>query len=80
MIETLRSYLNKNDYYIIVTKDYIYIKNYDKILSINKYELSLIINDKKYIITGNNMYLKKHDNKEIIINGVIESINKYDQN
>lgn len=78
MIETLKSYLNKNDYYIIITNEYIYIKNYDKILSINKYEISLIIMDKKYIINGNNMYLKRHDNKEIIINGVIESINKYD--
>ena len=80
MIDTIRSYLDKTSYYIITTNNMIYIKNYTNLISITEREIIFNINDKKYIITGTNLVLKRHLNKEMIINGNLESIITYDKN
>ena len=78
MIETLKSYLSKENYYIIITKNNIYLNNYEELASLNNNEILIKLNKTYYKITGNNFSLNKIDKKELIINGYIESIKQYD--
>lgn len=78
MIETLKSYLSKENYYIIITKNNIYLYNYEELASLNNNEILIKLNKTYYKITGNNFTLNKIDKKELIINGYIESIKQYD--
>ncbi len=78
MIETLKSYLSKENYYIIITKNNIYLYNYEELTSLNNNEILIKLNKTYYKITGNNFSLNKIDKKELIINGYIESIKQYD--
>ena len=80
MLETLRSYLDKDKYYIIFTNNNIYIKNYTKLISITQEEILFTIENITMKINGKNLYLKKSLNKELLIEGSIESIKKYDNN
>ena len=78
MIETLKSYLSKENYYIIITKNNIYLYNYEELASLNNNEILIKLNKTYYKITGNNFTLNKIDKKELIINGYIESIKQHD--
>jgi phage antirepressor YoqD-like protein len=80
MIDTIKSYLDKSTYYIINTNDMIYIKNYSKLITIDQNKIIFLVKNTKYVITGNNFILKKHIDKEMIINGNLESIITYDNN
>lgn len=78
LIETLKTYLNKEEYYFIITSNYLYIKNYTNFLSMNENEILLNIKTNNYRIKGKELTLKRSENKELLIYGVIESINRYD--
>lgn len=75
MIDTLRSYLDKEEYYIIIMNDKTYIKNYTKLIGINEHEILITIHDKTLHLEGTNLYLTQSSNNELIIKGSIESIN-----
>ena len=78
LIETLKTYLNKEEYYFIITSNYLYIKNYTNFLSMNENEILLNIKTNSYRIKGQELTLNRSENKELLIYGVIESINRYD--
>ena len=78
LIETLKTYLNKEEYYFIITSNYLYIKNYTNLLSMNEFDILLNIKTNNYRIKGKELTLKRSENKELLIYGVIESINRYD--
>ena len=78
LIETLKTYLNKEEYYFIITSNYLYIKNYTNFLSMNENEIILSIKNNSYRVKGKELTLKRSENKELLIYGVIESINRYD--
>ena len=78
LIETLKTYLNKEEYYFIITSNYLYIKNYTNLLSMDEFEILLSIKNNNYRIKGKELTLKRSENKELLIYGVIESINRYD--
>ena len=78
LIETLKTYLNKEEFYFIITSNYLYIKNYTNFLSMNENEILLNIKTNSYRIKGKELTLKRSENKELLIYGVIESINRYD--
>lgn len=78
LIETLKTYLNKEEYYFIITSNYLYIKNYTNLLSMSENEILLNIKNNNYRIKGKELTLKRSENKELLIYGVIESINRYD--
>ena len=78
MFDIFKSYLNKENYYLIITNDKYYIKNYKKIISIDNNELIILI-EKRYVkINGKNMSVKQNIGNELLINGEIENIKFYD--
>lgn len=80
MLNIIKSYLAKEEFYIIVLKNNIYIKNYSKIIGVNDNEVLFDIQGSIYKITGNNFILTKTIGKEVILKGQVERIIKYDNN
>lgn len=78
MFDIFKSYLDKEGYYLIITSDKYYIKNYKKIISIDENELIISLAKRYLKITGKNMSVKQNIGKELLINGEIENIKFYD--
>ncbi len=74
MFDILKSYLDKEKYYIIVMPNDIYIKNYSKIINIEDKEILIEIDGKIYKIVGANFILKKSIVNELKISGTVESV------
>lgn len=76
MLDIIRSYFKDEKYYLVVFSDGIYIKNYDNILSLDDHEIIISIDSEIYKIKGSKFILSKTVGRELMINGVIESIDK----
>lgn len=74
MFDIIRSYISKEDYYLIIMNKGIYIKNYQKIISITINEILIEINESVYKIIGSDLALTKSIEDEIMIKGQIESV------
>lgn len=74
LLNNIRNYLNNNSYNINLSKNQLYINNYNKIDNINDKNISIIFNDFKLNIDGINIKVIKMIDKEILFNGQIESI------
>lgn len=74
MFEIIKSYFQKEDFYLILTKNNFYIKNYAKIINIEPTEI-IIGMDKQIIkVVGSDLRLKKIISKDLMITGTIESV------
>ncbi len=74
MLDIIKSYFNKETYYIILTSNAVYLKNYNKILNIDSEEAVVEINGRILKITGEDLVLNKIVSKEAAIKGKIESV------
>ena len=74
ILNNIRNYLNNKSYNINISKNQLYINNYNKIDNINDKNISIIFNDFKLNIDGINIKVIKMIDKEILFNGLIESI------
>lgn len=74
MLKNLISYVKDDDYLIGIYKNFIYIYNYNKIISINKDKITIMVKDKTLKILGESLYMKKMENKELVIEGVFKGI------
>ncbi len=76
MFDIIRSYIDKEKYYIIILSNGLYIKNYQKLININATEIILEIDKNIYKIKGSNFILTKSIDKELMIKGSVESVNR----
>lgn len=74
MIDILKSYLNNEDFYIIINKDGLLINNFNKIITLDDSKLIILIQDKKYIFQGKSFKIKKSIDKSLELNCTIESM------
>jgi hypothetical protein len=74
ILNNIRNYLNNKSYNINISKNQLYINNYNKIDNINDKNISIIFEDFKLYIEGLNIKVTKMIDKEILFNGLIESI------
>ena len=74
ILNNIRNYLNNKSYNIKISKNQLYINNYNKIDNINDKNISIIFEDFKLYIEGLNIKVIKMIDKEILFNGLIESI------
>jgi len=74
ILNNIRNYLNNKSYNINISKNQLYINNYNKIDNINDKNISIIFEDFKLYIEGLNIKVIKMIDKEILFNGLIESI------
>ncbi|MCH5166460.1 MAG: YabP/YqfC family sporulation protein [Erysipelotrichales bacterium] len=74
MLDIIKSYFNKEDFYLIITNSNLYIKNYNKIINIEPTEIIININEQLLKINGQNLTLKRIVSKDLVVNGTIESV------
>lgn len=70
--------INKN-YELIIKDNYLDIKYYSKIIDINSLKIEILLDSKKIIINGNNLIIRCMDEYEIVIKGIISSIQFIDE-
>lgn len=74
LLQNIQTFLRNNSYNINISKNNLYINNYNKIDNISEKNISLIVDNNKIYIKGNNLKIIKMLDKEILFNGQIESI------
>lgn len=70
----LRNYIRDDEFRVNLYKDRIHIVNYTKIITIEKSRISIKYSSGVVIIKGSNLALKKLLDDEILIKGVINSV------
>lgn len=63
-----------NKYEIIITSDYLYIKNYLKVNSVKKEKTIIELSGVFLLIEGNSLIITKMDKYDLIIKGNIKGI------
>lgn len=76
MFDIIRSYIDKEDFYLIILSTGLYIKNYQKLIGIKDDEIILEINKFIYKIKGSNFILTKSIDRELMIKGSVESVSR----
>ena len=66
--------LLNNKYEIIVRDCFVYVKYYKKIVDINSSVIKISFNNKNIIVHGNGLIVCALDEYEIVIKGIISSI------
>lgn len=74
IINNIRTYLNNKSYNINLSKNQLYINNYNKIDNITDKNISIVFEEFILKIDGLNIKVIKMIDKEILFNGLIESI------
>ena len=72
--DNLINFLYDKKYFISFYENSIYCFNYNDLVSLSDDLIILSMDTFKIKITGSNLCIKKMSNKEILINGVLESI------
>lgn len=70
----LRNYISDVEFRVNLYKDKVHIVNYTKIVTIEKSRISIGYSSGMLIIKGKDLALKKLLDDEILINGIINSV------
>lgn len=70
----LRNYINDVEFRVNLYKDKVHIVNYTKIVTIEKSRISIRYSSGMLIIKGKDLALKKLLDDEILIKGIINSV------
>lgn len=76
MFDIIKSYISNEEFYIIILKNGVYLKNYNKIIGIDDDEVIIEIDNHIYKIKGHGFILTKTIGKELSIKGYVESVNR----
>ena len=74
MFNRINNFIKDNEFEATIYNNKIHIKNYTRIISLEKNYISLYASNKKLIMKGNNLKLNKILNDEILIQGEITAI------
>lgn len=76
MLEIFKSYLNKEEYYIIIYSNFIYIYKYIDIIKFTDSFISLKLEKFKINITGIDLLITKLEKNELLIKGIINKVER----
>ncbi len=76
MFEILKNYLKKEDYYIIIYQNLIYIYNYLEIVKFTDTNILLKLKNFNININGSNLLIIRMEKKELLIKGIIYKVEK----
>ena len=74
ILNNIRTYLNNKSYNINLSKNQLYINNYNKIDNISDKNISIIFDDFILKVDGINIKVIKMVDNELLFNGLIESV------
>ena len=73
-MRNIQNYITDSEFKIFIKKDNIYIENYIDVGNIYEKEITIFTKNNKIKILGNNLYIKKMLNKQILILGKYTNI------
>ena len=76
----IKSYIDDNELNIIMQKNKVNIQNYDNIFNFDSNKIVIIKNNEKVSIYGEDLYVSKLLDNEVLINGKILKIELGDYN
>lgn len=76
MLEIFKNYLNKEEYYLIIYSNYIYIYKYKNIIKFTDTNIYLELDKFKVNIYGKDLLITKLEKKELLIKGIIMKVEK----
>ena len=76
MFEIFKNYLKKEDYYIILYSNYIYVFRYIDIIKFTDKYISLKLNKMIFNIYGIDLLIVKLEKEELLIKGKINKLEK----
>lgn len=76
MFEIFKNYLRKEDYYIILYSNYIYVYRYIDIIKFTDKYISLKLNNMILNIYGIDLLIKKMEKEELLIKGNVTKLEK----
>jgi len=79
MLKKINNYINDNNFKLSLYKNKLNIVNYKKLLSLEENYISILLEKKKLIIKGSNLFLIKILDNELLIKGNIKSIEVIDE-
>lgn len=79
MFQKISHFLKDDDFQMILQNHSLYIKNYQKLISLEEDYISFFIPNKRLFIRGKNLSLKKILDFEVLIQGTIEMIEVKDE-
>ena len=74
MLNKIYDYISDNEFRFTIYDNKIHIINYKKIISLEDNYISFLSSNKKIIIHGNNLLLKKLLDNELLLQGSITNI------
>lgn len=74
LLDKLYNFINNSKYKLTIYDRGFHIINYDKLINIDDNYISFVADKKRIVIKGNNLLLKKILNKELLVEGIINSI------
>lgn len=78
MLKEINNYINDKEFRINIYKEKINIVNYKNIISLEDNYISVLTDDNKIIINGENLHLIKILENELLIKGTIKKIEVVD--
>lgn len=79
MLKKINNYINDNNFKLSLYNNKLNIVNYKKLLSLEENYISILLEKKKLIIKGSNLFLIKILDNELLIKGNIKSIEVIDE-
>ena len=74
MKDSLINFLYDKNYFINIYDEYIHVFNYEELISLSSKKIELKFSSFKLIIDGDNLFINKMDNKEMLIKGIINKV------
>ena len=78
ILTNIKNFLYDNDNFIAIFDNKIYLYNITKIDLVNQNNIIMYFNKKKVEIIGTKLKVIKCAKKELLIDGIIESVNLYE--
>lgn len=74
MFQSIKNYINDNEFKLTIFEDRVYVTNYLKIISLEDDRISFLTQKGRIIIKGNNLCLNKLLEDEVLISGRVSNI------
>ncbi len=74
MLNKIKNYINDTNFKITIFNNYININNYEEIIVLEEECITIRLISKLVTIKGNNLFIKKLLDKEILIKGFIKEV------
>lgn len=74
MFSKVRDYIKDEEFRLTLFEDRLLAINYDSILSLESERISFLISEKRIVVKGKDLTLSKLLDKEVLIGGVVFSI------